>query len=148
VDAEVEFIVIGGWSAILHGSARVTNDLDIYLSRKKENVRRLVVALAPYHPRLRDFSVERPFVRDEAALRNGIIFKFVTDVGCIDLLTEVNGLESFEEVKANAVKVQAFDRTVFTLDLRSLIKAKRATGRAKDLLGLPELEGLLEAEEP
>jgi hypothetical protein len=37
---------------------------------------------------------------------------------------------------------------VFTLDLRSLIKAKRATGRAKDLLGLPELEGLLEAEEP
>jgi hypothetical protein len=42
-DAEVEFIIIGGWSAILHGSVRVTNDLDIYFSRKKENVRRLVV---------------------------------------------------------------------------------------------------------
>ena len=33
-DAEVEFIIIGGYSAILHGSAYVTNDLDIFFSRR------------------------------------------------------------------------------------------------------------------
>jgi len=44
--------------------------------------------------------------------------------------------------------VNAFDRQVRTLDLRSLIAAKRAAGRDKDLLALPELESLLEAQEP
>jgi hypothetical protein len=46
------------------------------------------------------------------------------------------------------VSVEAFDRNVWTLDLPSLIPAKRAAGREKDLRVLPELEGLLEAEEP
>ena len=71
-----------------------------------------------------------------------------TDFGIVDLLAEVTGLGSFEEVKATAVAVDAFGRRVLTLDLSSLIQAKRAAGREKDLRALPELEGLLEAEEP
>jgi hypothetical protein len=46
------------------------------------------------------------------------------------------------------VEVEAFDRTISILDLPSLIRAKRAAGRAKDLAALPELESLLEALEP
>lgn len=30
VESEVEFIIIGGWSAVLHGSSTLTNDLDIF----------------------------------------------------------------------------------------------------------------------
>ena len=37
VDPEVEFMIIGGWSAILHGSAYTTNDLDIRYSRNPRN---------------------------------------------------------------------------------------------------------------
>ena len=44
--------------------------------------------------------------------------------------------------------VQAFDRSVWTLDLPSLIRSKRAAGRDKDLRVLPELESLLDAQEP
>ena len=61
-DAGVEFIIIGGWCAILHGSAYVTNDLDIFFSWRPENLRRLVQALAPYHPRLRDLPEGLPFI--------------------------------------------------------------------------------------
>jgi len=43
------------------------------------------------------------------------------------------------------VLLPAFDRGVLTLDLPSLIRAKRAAGRPKDLLVLPELESLLDA---
>ena len=50
-DACVDFVVIGGWAAIFHGSAHVTSDLDICYSRDKENLRKLAAALAPYHPR-------------------------------------------------------------------------------------------------
>ena len=61
----------------------------------------------------------------------------------IDLLAEVAGLGAWEEVKAGAILVDAFDRKIAILDLSSLIKAKRAAGREKDLAALPELESLL-----
>jgi hypothetical protein len=50
-------------------------------------------------------------------------------------------------MRANSVFVEAFGRSVRTLDLPSLIRSKRAAGREKDLRALPELESLLEAEE-
>jgi hypothetical protein len=129
VDEGVDFVIIGGWSAILHGSSSVTNDLDICYSRSPDNLERVVAALTSFHPRLR-------------------VLTLSTDLGAIDLLAEVNGLGGFEEVKADSILVQAFDREVWTLDLPALIRAKRAAGRAKDLQLLPELEGLLEAGEP
>jgi hypothetical protein len=147
VDAGVEFLIIGGWSAILHGSSSMTNDLDIFFPRQPENLRQLVGALAPFHPRLRGLPADLPFIWDEATLRNGTIFTLTTDVGDIDLLAEVSGLGSFDEVQALSVTTEAFGRLVRTLDLKSLIKAKRAAGREKDLRTLPELESLLEAEE-
>jgi hypothetical protein len=146
--ADVEFVVIGGVSAALHGSAYVTKDLDICFSRTPENLRRLIRALAPYHPQLRDFPEGLPFLWEEATLRNGTIFTLDTDLGLIDLLAEVSGLGSFKEVEAVSVAAEVFGCRVKTLDLRSLIASKRAAGRTKDLMILPELEGLLEAQEP
>jgi hypothetical protein len=148
VDADVEFVVIGGWSAIINGSRFMTDDLDICYSRKPENLRRLAQALAPFHPRLRGLPEGLPFIWDESTLRNGTVFTLVTDLGDIDLLDEVSGLGSFGEVRAGSYVTEAFGRTVWTLDLKSLIKAKRAAGRNKDLTVIPELESLLEAEEP
>ncbi len=147
-DAHVDFVIIGGWSAVLHGSSYITNDLDVCFSRRPDNLRRLVSALAPFQPRLRDVPRDLPFIWDEAALRNATILTLSTDVGPIDLLAEVKGLGEFDQVKERSIPVRAFDRDVWTLDLPSLIRAKRASGREKDLRMLPELEGLMEAEEP
>ena len=146
VDASVDFAIIGGWAAILHGGANVTNDLDVCYSRQPENLRRLAGALAPSHPRLRELPGDVPFVWDAAMLRNGTNFKLSTDFGAIDLLAEVSGLGGLEQVKASSILVHVFDRDVWTQDLPSLIKAKRAAGREKDLRGLSELEGLLGAQ--
>jgi hypothetical protein len=38
VDGGVEFVIIGGWSAILHGSSYITNDLDVCFSRREETL--------------------------------------------------------------------------------------------------------------
>jgi len=146
-DAGVEFIIIGGLSAVLHGSAYVTNDLDVFISRDTENLKRIVKALAPFHPRLRDFPTDLPFVWEAATLRNGTIFTLSTDIGVIDLLAEVKGIGSFQEAKAKAVSLEAFGRRVFTLDLKTLIASKLAAGREKDLQTVTELEALLEARE-
>ena len=136
-DADVDFVVIGGVSATFHGSARVTYDLDICYARTSINLRRLAEALAPFHPRPRGFPAELPFVWDQETLR--------TDIGEIDLLAEVAGLGSFDDVQQHSSTVHAFERQFATLDLPALIQAKRAAGREKDLSALPELESLLEA---
>src|SRR5690349_9358800 len=91
-DAGVEFIIVGGWSAILHGSAHVTNDLDIFFSRRPDNLKRLAAALAPFHPRLRDLPEGLPFIWDAKTLSHGAMFTLTTDLGSIDLLAEVLGL--------------------------------------------------------
>jgi hypothetical protein len=147
VDAGVDFVIIGGWSAILNGSSYITNDLDICYCRRSENLKRLADALAPFHPRLRDSPPNLPFVWDERTLSNGTVFTLTTDLGIIDLLAEVSGLGRFDEMKRSAVQVRAFDREVWTLDLPALIRSKRTAGRPKDLQILPELESLLEARE-
>ena len=53
VKAEINFILIGGMAAILHGSARVTFDTDIVYDRSKANLERLVNFLKPHQPYLR-----------------------------------------------------------------------------------------------
>jgi hypothetical protein len=145
-DAQVEFVVIGGVSANWHGSARVTVDLDIFYSRVSANLKRLVVALAPFHPKPRGFPAGLPFIWDEATLRNSSVLTLQTDLGEIDLLAEVAGLGGWSDVNARAMTVSAFDRSIRTLDLASLIASKRAAGRPKDLDALPELESILESE--
>lgn len=147
-DHEVSFVVIGGLSATLHGSAHVTYDLDICYSREAVNLKRLAAALAPFHPRPLGFPADLPFVWDEATLRNSTVLTLTTDMGEIDLLAEVAGIGGWDEVKSRSIVVESFERSISTLDLRSLIQAKRAAGRPKDLMVLPELEGLLEASEP
>ena len=86
VDAGVDFAIIGGWCAILHGGRNTTNNLDVCYSRQPENLKRLAGAFAPFHPRLRGLPGDLLFVWDAATLHNGTNFKLWTDLGGIDLL--------------------------------------------------------------
>jgi predicted nucleotidyltransferase len=146
-DSGVDFVVIGGVAANLHGSATVTFDLDVCYSRNSANLAQLAAALAPFHPRPREFPPELPFIWDPATLHNATVLTLQTDLGKLDLLAEVAGVGSFEEVKEQSVEVEAFGRKFTALSLPALIQAKRAAGRHKDLTALPELESLLEAQE-
>ena len=85
-DAGVDFVIVGGVSATLHGSAQVTFDLDICYSRSADNLKRLAKALAPFRPRPRGVPDHLPFVWDESTLRNGSLFTLTTELGDIDCL--------------------------------------------------------------
>jgi hypothetical protein len=143
VDSGVQFVVIGGWSAILHGSRQVTNDLDLCYSRERANLNLLADTLAPYHPRPRGFPSDLPFVWDSATLSNSSILTLTTDLGLIDLIAEVPGIGAYADALQHSVTAEAFGRVIRTLDLPSLIRAKKASGRPKDLFLLPELESIL-----
>jgi hypothetical protein len=141
---EVEFVIVGGVAMTLHGSAYMTFDLDVCYARPNENLRRLAAALSPHSPRPRDLPEALPFVWDASTLRNGMNFTLSTDLGDVDLLGEVKGVGSYNEAREASVIMQlyGYECRVFTLD--ALIASKRAAGRPKDLLVLPELEALRE----
>jgi hypothetical protein len=72
-DCKVEYIVVGGAAAIAHGSARLTQDLDIFYRRTPGNLDRLVAALAIHKPYLRGGPAGLPFVWDREMLQRGLI---------------------------------------------------------------------------
>ncbi len=78
---QVKFIVIGGAAAIAHGSARLTQDLDIVYERSGENLRALVAALADYTPYLRGAPSGLPFRWETATLAHGLNFTLVPAAG-------------------------------------------------------------------
>ena len=144
---EVEFIIVGGVAMNLHGSAHVTFDLDICYDRRRANLKRVVAALAPYHPRLRGLPENLPPAWDEQTLKSGTNFTFTTDLGDIDLLGELVGVGSYHDAFTGSVTVPLYGIECRVLTLDSLIASKRAAGRTKDLLVLPELEALRELAE-
>ena len=73
-DAGVEFIVVGGVAATIHGSARLTLDLDIVYRRTPENLTRVIHSLAPYAPYLRGAPSGLPFRWDVETLQRGVNF--------------------------------------------------------------------------
>lgn len=110
----------------------------------RENLKRLAAALTPHHPSPRDFPADLPFVWDEQTLRQGTNFTLSTDLGNIDLLGEVAGAGGYEQGREQSVVMSLFGMKCLVLSLDALIASKRAAGRTKDLLVLPELEALRE----
>lgn len=138
----VKFIVVGGAAAIAHGSARLTQDLDIVYARSPENLSALVAALADYRPYLRGAPPGLPFRWEIATLAHGLNFTLVTSLGAIDLLGEIPGGGTYDDLKGGAIELQIFGTHCLCLSLTQLIRAKRAAGRPRDLEVLAELEGM------
>ncbi len=140
----VGFIVIGGVAATIHGSARVTQDLDIVYARTPENFARLAAALAPHAPYLRGAPPGLPFRWDAETIRRGLNFTLTTTLGDVDLLGEIVGGGGYADLLPHSqiVKVSGLDYRC--LSLARLIHVKRAAGRPKDLEAIAELEALRE----
>jgi predicted nucleotidyltransferase len=142
--AQVDFILIGGVAANLHGSARATFDIDFVYSRKRDNIQRLAEALAPFRPYLRGAPPGLPFKFDVQTIRSGLNFTLDTALGAIDLMGEVTGGGTFEELLSHTVEVEAFGVKCRCVGLERLIQLKRACGRPKDFEAIAELQALLE----
>src|SRR5947209_596115 len=139
----VRCIVIGGWAAVLHGSGRATNDVDLVYARDGDNLRRLVEALRPWQPYLRGAPPGLPFRWDEPTLHAGLNFTLTTAHGDVDLLGEVAGGGTYEQLLPFTQEVTAVGVTCRVVTLERLIQLKRAAGRPRDLQAIAELQALL-----
>ncbi len=140
----VEFILVGGAAATAHGSARLTEDLDIVYCRTAENIARLAASLAPSNPYLRGAPPGLPFRLDAETIQHGLNFTLTTDLGAVDLLGEITGGGRYEDLLSDAITLDLFGVPCRCLSLQRLIQVKRAAGRPRDLEAIAELEALVE----
>ena len=142
VQHDVEFVIVGGVCAVLHGVPVTTADLDIVHRRSKDNVDRLVAALDELaaYSRL-DARRLRP---GESHLLSAGHQLLTTDAGLLDLLGELAGEYRYEDLIEEADRVELEGRTVRVLSLEKLIETKAKAGRAKDLAALPLIRHTLQ----
>jgi predicted nucleotidyltransferase len=140
-DSGFEFVIIGGYAAVTHGSSLVTRDLDICALLSDETVGKLRQILAEWHPKHRMTPDKLSFLEfpSSGSVEN---LHLVTDVGVIDILSSVSGIGGFARLMESAEDFEIGGRTYHVIGLEDLITAKEAMGREKDLLAVKELRAI------
>ena len=146
-DGQVEFIVIGGAAAVLHGAPTTTLDLDIVHRRTPENVARLMAVLENLDATVREVGNRglRPR-RDDLEGRGQVLLS--TALGPLDALCVLHDGRGFEELLPLTEELADGPLRIRVIGLDALIDIKRATGRAKDRLMLPLLIAAKAARRP
>lgn len=142
VAAGVDFVVIGGYAAIAHGSVQITRDLDICYSDDEANLEALGRALVALDARLRGVAEDVPFVPDGATLKRTRVLTLDTPDGALDILADPAGGPGYKALRKRAIEAEVAGVTVLVASLQDLLAMKRASGRPKDLVAVEELEAI------
>ncbi len=140
VDHGVDFVLVGGMAGIAQGSSYPTYDIDVAYARDKANLQRLARALVELRVSLRveGEAADLPFLPDARSLENGANFTFMTDFGMFDILGDVAGVSSYEELRGDATVQDVEGFPIRVASIGHLIAMKRAANRTKDKLMLDE----------
>lgn len=137
---EVEFVVVGGVAAVLHGAPVTTFDLDALFRVSEQNAQRLLAALDSLHARYRGHTPPlRPTKQDLLA---GGHLLLATDAGPLDMLGFIGEHQRFDDLAHAIVKIDVGGIRVPVLELDELIRQKRQLSRDKDLPALRLLEAV------
>ena len=139
-EQRVEFIVIGGVAAALHGSPVATFDIDVTARMDSANFARIIAALRDLDPRFRFHPKKPPMPLDPAKLEGFRNLNLITTIGPVDLLGNLPDIATFDELAGHTVDIDLDGFTVRVLDLDTLIAAKKAAGRDKDKMNIWHLE--------
>lgn len=145
LDAQVEFVVIGGMAAMLHGAPIVTGDVDIVHRRTPENVDRLLRVLLALKAHARADPRDLPPTVSALLGRGHVLLD--TSLGPTDVLCEIGDGQDYDWLLPRSELIPHGQRFVRVVDLPTLISLKLAAGRVKDRLTIPILVATLEARE-
>ena len=143
-DGGVEYVLIGGVAAIAHGSAVLTEDLDVFAPLSHANAVAIVRAFAGTNLRWRH-RPDLPVLTPENPLLDGLKNMYLRcDLGQMDVLGELPEVGSYQFVRQRAPEMELRGARCRVIDLDSLISLKRKVGRDKDVKVARELEVIRE----
>jgi hypothetical protein len=143
---DVEFVVIGGMAAALHGADYITVDLDVTPRRTLENLDRVSSALEVLDARIRVVGIPDglPFSHDGRSLGQSAVWNLQTRFGDLDLAMEPAGFDGgWDDLHPGIVVVHLGGVPTEVAGLADVITSKAAADRPKDRAMLPTLRALL-----
>ena len=142
-EREVEFVLIGGLAVGFHGYRRATKDVDIVPEQSRENLARLWDALVELDAQpleLGDFRAEEmpmPFSL-RGLIEGGGNWALYTRYGRVDVMQWVSGVNSYDELRANAEYVDdpVIGFPLWVAGIDDVIAMKEAAGRDLDRIDI------------
>ncbi len=131
-DNQARYLIVGGYAVALHGYPRYTKDIDIWIELTKENAAHIIKTLD-------QFGFSSLGLKEQDFLIEDQIIQLGYAPNRIDILTSLPGVE-FKECYEKRLSIEIDAVKVSLIDLDSLRKNKKATGRYQDLADLEKLE--------
>ena len=146
-DRHVDFVIVVGVAAALHGSPRVTFDLDVVPSLAPDSWTAAVDLLwslgaRPRIPkpldRIRNVEQIQRWQREKGMLA----MNFRTPDGSTEVDLLVSESDRFEALRQRAAKITIDQRTFFVASIDDLIAMKQQAGLPQDLLDITQLQDI------
>ena len=141
-DAEVEFVIVGGYAGIVHGCTYMTQDIDICCDFSAANLLALQGALSDLHPAHRMTPRRAPLELTAANVGEFRNLYLDTDLGHLDCLSEIQGVGGYEQVKQASVSIEVEGRPFRVLSIDALIASKEAMNRPRDREAVRQLKAM------
>ena len=129
----VRYVLVGGYSVILHGYSRTTDGLDIWVDKTAANYAQLVRAFHEFGMPIFDMTAQNFLHNPQFD-----VFTFGRPPVAIDIITTLKGVE-FAEAFAQATDTEVEGLTIKLIHYQHLLQAKRAAGRPRDQNDLDNL---------
>ena len=131
---QVRYILVGGYSVILHGYSRTTGDMDLWVERTKDNYLKIKDAFEEFGMPVFDMTEENFLYHP-----NWDVFTFGIPPVAIDLMIGLEGF-NFQEVFDRSIIFKDDELNIRVIHKNDLIAAKKKAGRSKDLDDLENLQ--------
>ncbi len=141
VEADVEFVLIGGLAVNAWGVVRGTKDIDIVVDPDPANLKLVaeVAVAAGGHVQRGEALLGSPF-SIAAEIASGEQVAIETDLGRLDLVQGLDGVPAYSELSARASEAEVLGVNVAVCSVGDLRAMKRAAGRGQDLVDLENLD--------
>ena len=145
LENNIDFVLIGGFAAVVHGSTLVTQDLDICTTVSESNIHRLRHVLKDLHPWHRmNPKIKLSFLEHPKSIDGLNNIYLQTDLGILDILSETQPAGDFQTIKTNSIEIPLYGHKCNVISLDDLIKVKEAMNRPKDIQAVIELKKVKE----
>lgn len=151
-DAEIDFVVVGGFAMQMHGFQRATYDVDVALDMNQDNLEKFV-AFALHHKFVP--VIPEPLASLKSASKLDLWFREkgmiafalrAPDDFVLDVL--IRPFVDFATLRANAVQGFLHGRSFRFAGLNEMLAMKQAAARPKDQIDIIALNKIKQGENP
>ena len=140
LNADIEFILVGGLAAVVQGAPVTTMDVDIVYRRSSDNISKLFQFLNSIDAIYRRPDPKIIWPKEDDFFGHMLLS---TRMGPLDVLAFIEERKNYEDLIRDTIDIPFRGHIVRVLDLKTLIDLKKASKDAKEKQRLLVLEETL-----